>query len=709
MIPSRTGGGLLSALIIGIVSLMIIPLPAPLLDLLLSVNVALAVTLLLTTILSKRSLDMAAFPSLLLIATLFRLALNVSSTRLILTTGSAGGVIEAFGSFVVGGSIIVGLVVFLILVIIQFVVITNGASRVAEVGARFTLDAMPGKQMAIDADLGAGLIDEETARQRRQEISQEADFYGAMDGASKFVKGDAIAGVLITVVNLLGGMVIGVAEQGMGFSEAVDNFSKLTVGDGLVSQVPALLISIASGIIVTRAAGGSDLGSDIAAQLGAQHQAMLYAGMAIIALGLAPGLPLLPMGFVGGSMVVVSRRLRRAAVPVGLAEVEQEVVFDPDDPELLAGEIRPEPLSLELAIDMVDLVDPSVGGDLLDRVRALRRKLALELGLIIPAVHTRDNMNLGPAEYAILVHGVEMARGRAPAGHVLVISDRLDRLPGVVETEPVFGLPAKWLPVEQRVLAESGDATIIDRSSVITTHMAEIIRMNAAELLSRQEVKDLVDLVRQTDPAVVDELVSSDLTIAELQRVLQDLLSEGVPIRDIVRIIDVVGEQGRLTRDVRELTESVRAVLGPSISASNATAEGVLPVVTIDPVLEHQLLSSLRDVPGGVDFQLEPDAMHAVIQAFRVKIHDVEQHGLAPVILTSRALRRPLRRLLALTEIQVPVLSMEELGAQVRVETQGYVALAEPDPYEPNAATANQNPSQISFDSEADSPRMVRS
>ncbi len=658
---------------------MIIPLPAPVLDLLLSINVALAVTLLLTTILSARALDMASFPSLLLIATLFRLALNVSSTRLILTTGSAGGVIEAFGSFVVGGSIVVGLVVFLILVIIQFVVITNGASRVAEVGARFTLDAMPGKQMAIDADLGAGLIDEETARARRQEISHEADFYGAMDGASKFVKGDAVAGVLITVINLLGGMIIGVVDQGMSFSEAVDNFSTLTVGDGLVSQIPALLISIASGIIVTRSAGGSDLGSDVAAQIGAQHQALRYGGLAIIGLGLAPGLPFVPFALVGGVMLFFSRRLaQRATATEAIELAEPDPVIDPDDPQLLAGEIRPEPLGLELAVDMVDLVDAGLGGDLLDRVRALRRKLALELGLIIPAVHTRDNMDLPSGEYAILVHGVEMARGRAPAGHLLVISDRLETLPGVVETEPVFGLPAKWIPVEQRVLAETGEATIIDRSSVITTHMAEIVRTNAPDLLSRQEVKDLVDLVRQTDPAVVDELMGSELTIADLQRVLQELLAEGVPIRDIVRIIDVVGEQGRLTRDVRQLTEAVRTALGPSISAGNATPEGVLPVVTIDPLLEHQLLSSLREGAAGIDFQLEPDHLQGVIQAFRIKVQEVEQRGVSPVVLTSRPLRRPLRKLLALTEIHAPVLSMEELGSQVRVETQGFVALTPP-------------------------------
>lgn len=677
MNSTRTGGALLSALIVGIVALMIVPLPAAVLDLLLAVNIALAVTLLLTTILSTRSLDMASFPSLLLIATLFRLALNVSSTRLILTTGSAGGVITSFGSFVVGGSIVVGLVMFLILVIIQFVVITNGASRVAEVGARFTLDAMPGKQMAIDADLGAGMIDEETARVRRQEISQEADFYGAMDGASKFVKGDAIAGVLITIINLLGGMIIGVIEQGMSFTQAIDNFSRLTVGDGLVSQIPALLISIASGIIVTRAAGGSDLGTDIGAQIGAQFRALRYGGFAVLGLGLAPGLPLLPFLSVGGFMIIASRRLEQAQPePVLTEHIDVEPIYDPDDPQTLAGEIRPEPLGLELAVDMVDLVDPASGGDLLDRVRALRRKLALEMGLIIPAVHTRDNMDLLPGEYTIMLHGVEMAKGRAPAGHLLVISDRLDELPGPIETEPVFGLPAKWIPIDQRMLAETSDATIIDRSSVLTTHMAEIVRNNAADLLSRQEVKDLIELVRQTDPAVVEELIASDLTVAELQRVLQELLSEGVPIRDIVRIIDVVSERARLTRNIRDLTESVRMALGPSISAGNATPDGMLPVITVDPILEHQLMSSLREGAHGADFQLEPNDLQDVIAAFRAKVGQVEQNGLAPVILTSRLLRSPLRRLLALTEIHSPVLSMEELGSQVRVETQGFVQIS---------------------------------
>ncbi len=657
------------------VALMVVPLPAMLLDLLLSMNIGFGVLMLLTTIMTARALDLASFPSLLLIATLFRLALNVSSTRLILTTGSAGGVIESFGSFVVGGSVVVGLVVFLILVIIQFVVVTNGASRVAEVGARFTLDALPGKQMAIDADLGAGLIDEETARERRQAVSSEADFYGAMDGASKFVKGDAIAGVLITLINLIGGLVIGIAQNGMPFSDAIDTFSTLTIGDGLVSQIPALLISIASGIIVTRATGDRDLGTDVVHQLGRQHQALRYGGITVLLLGLAPGLPLLPFGVVGGSLFLLGRRLSGQAEA---REVEAAAVPDDDaapEPSDLAYEIRPEPLELELAVDMIDLVDTVGGGDLLDRVRALRRKIALEIGLIIPPVRTRDNVDLGPGEYAITVHGVEMGNGTAPAGHVLVIAEDLDPLPGPTTIEPVFGLPAKWLPVEARPMAEAIDATIVDRASVITTHLAETIRRPAAQLLSRQEVKDLIDLVRESDPAVVDELVASDLTIAEVQRVLQDLLTEEVPIRDIVRILDVLGERARVTRDPVELTEAVRVALGPSISAGNADETGRLYAITIDPVLEQGLLAALQPGPQGMDFVLDSALLHRLAMAGRDQVLAVEQQGHSPVLVSARALRRPLRKLLSLTDVKVPVLSPEELGPQVVVESAGVVNL----------------------------------
>ncbi len=667
---------MLSAGMIAVVALMVVPLPGILLDLLLSLNIAFGVLLLLTTIMTSRALDLAAFPSLLLIATLFRLALNVSSTRLILTSGSAGGVISAFGSFVVGGSVVVGLVVFLILVVIQFVVVTNGASRVAEVGARFTLDAMPGKQMAIDADLGAGLIDEETARKRRNEISSEADFYGAMDGASKFVKGDAIAGVLITLINLIGGLVIGIAQRGLPFGQAVDTYSTLTIGDGLVSQIPALLISIASGIIVTRASGDGDLGSDVVGQLSAQHRALRYGGMTVLMLGLAPGLPLLPFGLVGSGLFLVGRQLA-ARADAEQAEHDAEEVTEEEVPEpvQLAYEIRPEPLELELAVDMIDLVDPAEGGDLLDRVRALRRKIAREIGLIIPPVRTRDNIDLGPGEYSVTVHGVEMARGKAPPGHVLAIADDLDALPGPAAVEPVFGLPAKWLPETSRTLAETVGATVVDRASVITTHLAETIRRLASQLLSRQEVKELIELVRQSDPAVVEELNASELTIAEVQRVLQDLLNEQVPIRDIVRILDVLSERARVTRDPTELTEAVRVALGPSISAGCADGDGRLHVITIDPVLEQGLLSALETSPQGTDFVLDPGLLHKLAMAIRGEVVKVEQRGRSPVLVAARGLRRPLRKLLSLTEVQAPVMSPEELGPQVQVENAGVVSL----------------------------------
>ncbi len=667
-------------MMMGIVALMVIPLPGLVLDMLISVNIAIGVMLLLATMLTSRALELSAFPSLLLMATLFRLSLNVSSTRLILTTGEAGGVITAFGTFVVGGSVVVGLVVFLILVVIQFAVITNGASRVAEVGARFTLDAMPGKQMAIDADLGAGAIDEETARQRRTEVTQEADFYGAMDGASKFVKGDAMAGVLITLINLIGGLVIGVVQMGMPFGEAVSNFSSLTVGDGLVSQIPALLISIASGIIVTRASNDQDLGSDIGSQFRNQATAFFYAGIAIIALGLAPGLPKLPFFVVGALLIALSRRFdtetetaeRLVASGDAAAGTDDETPNE-DDPRQLAMDIRPEPLGLELAVDMVDLVDPSMGGDLLERVRALRRKIALEMGLIIPPVRTRDNIDLGSGDYLITMHGVEMARGNAPPGHVLVIADQLDRLPGIETVEPVFGLPAKWIRAEQRPLADAIDGTVVDRPSVIATHLAEVVRQHAAKLLSRQEVKDLVDLVRQSDPAVVDELAANDLTIAEVQRVLQDLLEERVPIRDIVRILDVLGERARLTRNQFDLSEAVRTALGASISANNATEQGVLPVITLAPSLEQALLGSLREGPNGFEFALAPDEIGHMVNSFRTQMNAAENTGMMPVILTSKPLRRPLRRLLALTDLDPTVLAIDELGSHLRIETLGTV------------------------------------
>jgi flagellar biosynthesis protein FlhA len=665
---------LFPAAVIFVVAMMVIPLPTWLLDLLLTVNIAAAVLLLLAALNVSRVLELAVFPSLLLVATLFRLGLNVSSTRLILSKGDAGQVISAFGNFVIAGSIVVGLVVFLILVIIQFVVITNGATRVAEVGARFTLDAMPGKQMAIDADLNAGVIDDDEARRRRAEIGAEADFYGAMDGASKFVKGDAIAAIIITLINLIGGLVIGVAQLGMPVGEAVSRYSLLTVGDGLVSQIPALLVSISAGLIVTRAAGESDLGSDVFRQFAAQHHALRTGGVALSAIGFVPGLPLVPFLIVGVTLLVVSSRLAKEAAAADAEPDRMPPPPDPDDPSELVRTMRVEPVSLELAVDLVDLVDPTAGGDLLDRVRGLRRKLAMELGVIIPPVRTRDNLDLPLGTYVVRLHGVEVGRGSAPPGQVLVIADDLAALPGPETREAVFGLPAKWIPTGHRAHAEAVGGTVVDRASVITTHLAEICRRRAPELLSRQDVKGLVDVVRRSDPAVVEDLTAAQVTPGEIQMVLQGLLGEQVSIRDLVRILDAVGQRARQTRETDVLIEAARAAVGPAISMAHAH-EHTLPVLTLDPMLERALVGSVQPGEDGRFVAIEPEYAEALSRSVAERLMIAEQSGSSPVLVCAPSLRGPLRRFLARVLPHLPVLSYEELAEHLTIETMGTVSL----------------------------------
>src|SRR3954465_11503294 len=627
--------------------MMVVPLPTALLDLLLVMNLALAVLTLLASMQTRRVLDFSIFPSYLLIATLFRLALNVSVTRLVLLNGFAGKGIETFGNFVVGGSVIVGLVIFLILIVIQFIVITNGAGRVAEVAARFTLDAMPGKQMAIDADPNAGAIDEVEARRRRIEVSSEADFYGAMDGASKFVKGDAIAAIVITMINLFGGFIVGVLQHHMNITEAISTYSLLSVGDGLVSQIPALLISISTGLIVTRSASDDDMGSDLIRQFGNQGRALRIAGVAVALLALMPGLPKLPFLLVGGVVFFVGRRATTqptaaeaaAAALAGGAGVALgpggEAAPAPDSPEALAHEMRVDPLELEVAYDLVDLVDPSRGGDLLDRVRALRRKLALELGIVIPLIRTRDNLNLPPSTYTIRVHGVELARGEAPPGNILAIGDDLDGLPGTPTQEPVFGLAAKWVPLEFRQQAEMNGATVVDPSSVVTTHLAEIVRTNAGRLLGRQDVKTLIDMVKAGDPVVIEELNGAQVSMAEVQRVLRDLLDEGVAIRDLVRIFEVLSERGRVNKDPEHLVEAVRQSLGPAISAAHAV-DGRLPVITLEPLVEHGLLEALRNGESGSFLAIDPTTAERLALTVAQRAEEAEQRGESPVLGGSR-------------------------------------------------------------------------
>ena len=689
------------AAVIMIVVMMVVPLPTALLDLLLAVNIAGAVLVILASMQVSRPLDFAVFPSLLLILTLFRLALNISTTRLIMLNGYAGKVIEAFGSFVIGGSLVVGLIVFLILVIVQFLVITNGAGRVAEVGARFTLDAMPGKQMAIDADLNAGLIDEAGARKRREDVAAEADFYGAMDGASKFVKGDAMASVIITVINLLGGLVIGVLQQGMDVAEAVSTFSLLTVGDGLVSQLPALLISIASGIIVTRAATAGDMGSDVVVQFSRQRNSMRLGGAAVALMSLLPGLPMVPFLAVGGALLFAAYRLPDPEEAVRRAEEAErerkeaearEHMPNPDSPEAILQEVQVESLQLEISYDLMDLVDANRGGDLLDRVKALRRKVAQDLGIIIPLVRTRDNIELPPSTYSIRLHGVELGRGQAPVGHVLVIGDDqpalsagaavqpangIAALPGQPTTEPVFGLPARWVPMEYRQQAEVLGATVVDRSSVITTHLAEVVRTNASRLLSRSDTKTLSELVKAQAPTVGEELDASQLTLGDVQTVLAELLDEQVPITDLVRIFEVLSEKGQATKETEPLVESVRSMLGPAISGALAL-DNRLPVIVLDPMTEHRILEAIRPGSAGTFLALDPSVSEQLAMEIARMAEQAEQRGDSAVVVCSPQARPGLRRLVSQVIPRLPVLSYAEIGPQLVVETVGVVNVGNP-------------------------------
>jgi flagellar biosynthesis protein FlhA len=661
--------------VVAIVLMLVVPLPAAVLDLLLGLNVTASLLILLVAMQIRRPLDFAVFPSLILIATLFRLALNVSSTRLVLTDGYAGKVIEAFGHFVIGGSLIVGLVIFVILTIIQFVVITNGAGRVAEVGARFTLDAMPGKQMAIDADLNAGLINEKQARKRRTEVTAEADFYGSMDGASKFVKGDAIAAIIITLINLIGGMAIGVMQLGMAPADAVATYSLLTVGDGLVSQIPALLLSTATGIIVTRSASDGDMGSDLISQLGRFKQPVRIAGGAALALCLIPGLPKLPFLVIGGLFLLMASRMQET--PEVDEDADPQAAVDdeprPDSPEAIAEKMRVDPLELEVAFDLVDLVDASRGGDLLDRVKALRRKVAMETGLVIPLVRTRDNLDLPASQYVIWLNGVPAAKGTSPAGTVLAIGDMLDGLPGRATREPVFGLPAKWVPVELQRQAEMAGATVVDRSSVITTHLAEVVRQNAADLLGREDVRLLVEMVKRTHPIVVEELTPTLLTLGEIQRVLHGLLEENVSIRDLVRIFEALSVRAKVSTDVDGLVEAARSALGSAISHPYVTPDERLHVMTLDPAFEQRLLEAVRQSEAGQVLALDAGTVDALVNGCSGLLTDAERLGLAPVLVCSPQVRAALSRLMRQVLPRLPVISYTEVSRTAQIESLGVV------------------------------------
>ena len=665
--------------IIGAVVTMVVPIPPAMLDMLLALNLAFAILIMLAVLTMRDTLQLSSFPSLILITTLMRLALNVSSTRLILLDGYAGKVIATFGEFVIGGSIVVGLVVFLILVVIQFAVITSGAGRVAEVGARFALDAMPGKQMAIDADLAAGLIDEDEAKTRRSRIARESDFYGAMDGASKFVKGDAIAGIVIVIINLIGGFVVGTMQRGMSFGEAASTFSLLTVGDGLASQIPALLISIASGLIVTRTAGG-DVGSSLLHQFGQHAHALRVGAGCLGVLALVPGLPKVPFLAVAAVLWFAAGRTQARTEQAAAATAEAEAEAAPagaDPTEELLEEMRVDPLELEIAYGLMDLVDPGRGGDLLDRVKSLRRKIALELGVVIPPVRTRDNIDLQPHEYVIRVHRAEVARGEAPGGHVLVLGERPPEVPGRDTVDPVFGMQASWVPVEYGPQAELSGLTVVDRASVLTAHLAEVVRSHAGSLLSRQDVKALFETVRRSDPVVTEEAQTAGITLAEVQSVLERLLDEQVPIRDLVRILEVMTERARVTRETAPLVEAVRHALGPAITSALAPS-GTLAVVTLDPLVEQALAEAVRPAEDGPVLDVDPSILERVVEAVTRTVHAAEEQGRNPAVLVSARVRGPLRRLLRTVHRDLPVIAYPELARNLQLETMGVIDLAQP-------------------------------
>ncbi len=661
--------------VVAIVMLLVVPVPAGLLDVLIAVNILLAILVLMTTMFVKKPLDFSVFPSLLLVMTLLRLGLNVASTRLVLGNGYAGEVIGAFGNIAVGGSLIIGCVVFLILVVIQFVVVTKGAERVAEVGARFTLDAMPGKQMAIDADLNAGQLTDAQARERRAEVAAEADFYGAMDGASKFVKGDAIAGVVITLINLVGGIAIGMLSQGLGAGEAVNTYSLLTIGDGLATMIPSLLMAVSTGMIVTRSNAESDMGSSASKQLAQSQTALLVAGAAAIALGLISGMPKLPFMGVGLVLIIVAYRMRagEAAEARRAAEQEAEQTARPaETTEDLIDHMRVHTLEIQLSPDVVDIVGGG-GDDLLARVKALRKRIALELGILVPPVRTRDSVELPPASYAIRIAGVEVGRGQIPRGKILALGEQLGSLPGTTVVEPVFGLSGKWVPTELRHSAEMSGAMTIDRVSVVVTHLSTLIQHNAARLLTREDVRVLTDAVKEINPSAVEELVPSVLTLAEVQRVLQGLLEEQVPINDLQRIYEALALRGKVSGEPEGLIEAARAALGPAIAAKHLE-EGRLRVIMIDPSLEHSMLEGLRTAEGASQILLDTSRIEAIHASVKESLAEAESRGQNPVLVCAPALRPAVRRLIAPQAGGLPVLSYQEASSGgAEIETVGVV------------------------------------
>lgn len=668
---------LVAVALITIVIMMIIPLPPLLLDLFLALNITMGLIVVMVAVYTNDPLEFSVFPSLLLITTLFRLALNVSSTRLILLDGYAGDVILAFGNFVVGGNAVIGFVIFVILIIIQFIVITRGAERVAEVAARFTLDAMPGKQMSIDADLNAGLISDSDARQRRKNIQMEADFYGAMDGASKFVKGDAIAAIIIIIINIVGGFVIGIWQRNLDIMQALQSYTLLTVGEGLVNQIPALLISTATGIIVTRAASESNLGHDLAGQIFANPRVFYIVCAVLLLLGLVPGLPGLPFLLLSLASGTIGYTLSSSKKTAVQQEVQQQEVMEKEEvrkPENIVSLIQIDPMELEIGYSLIPMVDVSQGGDLLDRVVMIRRQCALEMGLIVPTIRIRDNIQLKPNSYIIKLRGIEITRGELLLDHYLAMNPgtAFEEINGIETVEPAFGLPALWIQESNREQAELSGYTVVDPVSVMATHLTEVIKNYASEILGRQEVQTLIDGVKQQNAALIEELLPNILAIGDIQKVLANLLREKISIRDMVTICETLCDYGKLTKDTEILTEYVRHALSRQISRQFAPNQ-VLPCLTLDPQLESKISSSVQRTEHGSFVAFDPSAMKLLVDNLNRELTKLTNMGHQPLVLASPAVRPYFRKLTERIAPSLTVLSYSELEPKIDVQALGMV------------------------------------
>ncbi len=671
---------ILAVFVVAIIGVLVIPIPAHLLDFALAFNITFSLVILLTTLYITRPLDLSVFPGMLLIITLMRLALNVASTRLILSSGYAGEVINSFGNFVVQGNYVVGFIIFIILVIIQFVVITKGAARISEVAARFTLDAMPGKQMAIDADLNAGLINDEEARQRREQIAKEADFYGAMDGASKFVRGDAIAGILITMINVVGGFIIGVLMQGRTIGDALKTYTLLSVGDGLVTQIPALIVSTAAGIIVTRAASTSNMGADLTRQLIKQPRAIMIAAAMLMVFGIVPGMPTVPFVLLGGAVGTIgyltNESIKKKKLEDDRKLTDQERATPPERTEDL---LKIDALEVEIGYGLIPLVDTNQGGDLLDRVTVIRRQLAQELGIIVPPIRIRDNVQLQPNQYRIKVKGIVVARYELMLDHILAINPGYidDELEGFSTKEPAFDLPAVWVIPNLKEVAETRGYTTVEPSAVLATHLTEVVKIHAAELLNRQDVSHLMETLKEDYPSLVTDIVPGIVPLSVVQKVLQALLAERVPVRDLPTIMETITDYYQATKEPDVLAEYARMALKRRITDMYKDKDHKLHVFTIDPAIEQMLSDAVQNTKQGLMLVVAPADSERLMKGIGKQIDTMSTMGHNPICLCSPNIRLALKRLTEAAYPALVVLSYNEISGNVEVISTGIVRLGD--------------------------------